>query len=201
VALAERLHAAYVHPRRIGVLGERVAPLLPPNARVIDIGAGDGRVARATADLRSDVEVQGVDVLVRPDAAILVAPFDGVSIPYPDGSFDAALLIDVVHHASDPLGLLREAARVASRCVIVKDHLVAGVLARPTLRFMDAVGNARHGVPLPYHFWPPERWADAFATLGLAVTSWETHLGLYPRPARWVFERSLHFLARLEPRA
>jgi hypothetical protein len=33
----------------------------------------------------------------------------------------------------------------------------------------------------------------------LEVSEMKTSLGLYPRPARWVFERGLHFIARLTP--
>jgi hypothetical protein len=86
---------------------------------------------------------------------------------------------------------------VARRAVVLKDHTADGVLAGPTLRFMDRVGNARHGVSLPYTYWPRRRWLEAFDELGLAVEGWDKDLGLYPAPASWVFGRSLHFVARL----
>jgi hypothetical protein len=97
--------------------------------------------------------------------------------------------------------LLREAARVARRAVVIKDHTLDGLLAGPTLRFMDHVGNARHGVALPYNYWPRRRWVEAFRELALEVEVWREDLRLYPRPADWVFGRSLHFVAKLRPRA
>ena len=69
------------------------------------------------------------------------------------------------------------------------------------LRFMDWVGNARHGVVLPYNYWPARRWTETFASLGLVPVSMKTRLRLYPWPATWVFERKLHFLAKLEKKS
>jgi hypothetical protein len=105
--------------------------------------------------------------------------------------------VDVLHHTDDPMVLLREAVRVTRRTVVIKDHDRSGLLAAPTLRLMDRVGNARFGVHLPYTYWPRRRWLEAFDVLDLRVTVWETRLGLYPWPAVLVFGRSLHFLARL----
>lgn len=192
-----QLHGSFVHPRRVRVLASMLAPLLPPG-RILDVGCGDGLLTRALADARPDATVEGVDVLVRPGALVPVRAFDGVTLPFSDGEFAATVCVDVVHHADDPLALLREAARVSRVGVIVKDHTLDGWLAGPTLRFMDRVGNARHGVYLPYHYWPSARWRSACAELGLTATFWTGRVPIYPWWAAWVFGRSLHFVARLE---
>ena len=74
---------------------------------------------------------------------------------------------------------------------------MTGLLAYQTLRFMDGVGNKHHGVALPYNYWTPEQWQAAVRELGVSVTTWRKDLGLYPAPASWFFERSLHFVALL----
>jgi len=66
-----------------------------------------------------------------------VETFDGKSIPYGDGSFDVVMFVDVIHHADQPMTLLREAARVARQAILIKDHLVEGTLAYLTLQLMD----------------------------------------------------------------
>jgi SAM-dependent methyltransferase len=199
--LLDRLHGTWIHRRRVRRLAQLLAPLLPEHASVLDVGCGDGAVARSILELRPDLNVEGIDVLLRPDAAIPVSAFDGCTVPFPDGSFDAVLLADVLHHTEDPARLLGEAARVARRAVVVKDHRLEGILAGPTLRFMDRAGNERHGVALPYTYWPEERWRLCFAALGLSVAAWTTTLRLYPLPLDWLFGRGLHFVARLEPRS
>jgi hypothetical protein len=106
--------------------------------------------------------------------------------------------VDVLHHTDDPETLVTEAARVAKDCVIIKDHTRNGMLAGPTLRIMDWVGNAKHGVRLPYNYWPRQRWHDMLARRGLRIESWVQKIGLYPWWASWVFERELHFIAKLK---
>jgi SAM-dependent methyltransferase len=166
---------------------------------VLDVGSGDGKVGVELLRRRPDLTLHGVDVLVRPDAALLTEQFDGRSLPYEDNAFDAVLLIDVVHHADDPEHLLSETRRVASAAVVVKDHLREGALAQATLAFMDRVGNERHGVAVKDAYWSRPQWELALASVGLQVASWNERLGLYPWPASMLFERTFHFVARLEP--
>lgn len=192
-----RLHGAYVHTRRVRVLSQHLARFFPRNASVLDVGCGDGQLAARLIALRPDLTIHGLDVLARPRSAIPVRLFDGAEIPYERASVDVVLMVDVLHHTDDPTVLLREAARVARSAVLVKDHLREGLGARVTLRAMDWVGNARHGVRLPYNYWSRAQWASAFDKLGLVVERWESALGLYPKPAGWLFDRSLHFVGLL----
>jgi len=193
----ERIHSGYVAGRRARVLTDRLARVIPRGASVLEIGAGDGMLLAELARRRGDCSFSGVDVLVREITHAAIEGYDGRTLPRGDASVDVALFVDVLHHTEDALDLLREARRVARASIVIKDHTLDGFAAGPTLRFMDRVGNARHGVALPYNYWPKARWEVAFEKLELTVESWESRLGLYPWPASLVFERSLHFLARL----
>lgn len=193
------IHEGYVVDRRTRVLVRWLADQIPPHARVLDVGCGDGRIAMLLLDARPDIRIEGIDVLVRPVTRISVSVFDGLRIPFPDKSFDAVMFVDVLHHTDDPEGLLREARRVAVQAVIVKDHCRDGWLAGPTLRFMDWFGNARHGVALPYNYWSGTHWHDAFDRLGLLTESWNARLELYRWPFSMAFDRKLQFIARLAP--
>jgi SAM-dependent methyltransferase len=194
----ETIHGRYVHDRRSRVLSSHLAKFIPENVLVLDVGSGDGLLGQLISQIRPDVTIQGIDVLVRPRTHIPTEKYDGERIPYGDTSFDGVMFVDVLHHTTDPLILLREAIRVARRTIVIKDHLLDGLFAGQTLRFMDRAGNARHGIRLPYNYWTKETWFDAFDTLGLRVGMWTTKLCLYPRPASWLFDRSLHFVARLD---
>ena len=194
-------HGKIVHDRRVRALAGVIAPLIEPGWTVLDVGCGDGRLAALIRDQVAGIRIEGCDLLVRRDAAIPVRPFDGRRIPQADRSVDAVMMIDVLHHTDDPMVLLREAARVARKAIILKDHRLSRPLAGPTLRFMDWVGNRPHGVALPYNYWPEARWREAWAALGLEVDHYPTRIGLDPLAARWLFEPGLHFVARLRPSA
>jgi SAM-dependent methyltransferase len=194
----ERLHRRHHGRRRLRVLGEHLVDLLPRDASVLDVGCGDGLLTRFVADRRRDLDVRGTDVLVREGSHVPVEPFDGRTLPWSSDSFDVVVFVDVLHHAEDPFGLLRDAARVARRAIVIKDHTLEGPLAGATLRFMDRVSNRRHGVHLPYEYWTRARWNEALRQLALTVEIWRDQLGLYPWPVRFLFERQLHFAARLQ---
>ena len=198
MSLIDNIHGEYIYTRRVDQLTSHLAEIIPSGARVLDIGCGDGLISHRIMQQRPDVQISGLDVLIRPKTHIPVDKFDGQVIPYEDDSFDAVMFVDVLHHTDDPRILLREAARVARQAVVIKDHTRDGLLADSTLRLMDYVGNARHGVVLPYNYWSRQEWLEALEQLGLTISEWKKDLHLYTRPASWFFDRSLHFVARLD---
>jgi SAM-dependent methyltransferase len=193
----EWLHDAYVKRRRVHALAKSIVPSLPQNATVLDVGCGDGALAEEILRQRADVRIEGLEVSPRGNQPIPVRLFDGTSLPLPDASHDIVLFADVLHHTHHAENLLREACRVARSAVVIKDHTADGVLAFPTLRFMDRVGNVRFGVPLPHLYLTWAEWQRLFDRLGVDVMAVNRRIGLYPWPLSLVFERSLHFVARL----
>jgi SAM-dependent methyltransferase len=196
-SIIEAVHGSFVHSRRVETLAAHVSDLLPKGLSVLDVGCGDGLLAAHVTKRRPDLRISGIDVLVRDGTHVPVKAFDGTTIPFPSRSIDAVLFVDVLHHTVDPLILLREAVRVSRGMVVLKDHTRDGFLAGPTLRVMDWVGNAPHGVALPYNYLSSFEWRQAFDAVGLRPVTWRSELELYPVPASWIFERSLHFIASL----
>ena len=191
------LHESLVFSRRVRVLGEALAEVLPSSASVLDVGAGDGTIAHLVQGMRPDIRCEGIDVLVRPVTRIPVSQFDGSTIPFESGSFDVVMFVDVLHHTTNQVDLLKEALRVSRRGIVIKDHCRDGLLASETLRIMDWVGNARHGVALPYNYWKRKEWLETFKRLGVTPQIWLDDLALYPFPFSLAFDRKLHFLAFL----
>jgi SAM-dependent methyltransferase len=196
--LIPRLHDNYVHRRRVSVLRDHIAGLLPHNTTVLDVGCGDGLLSRSIMESRPDVAIAGLDVLTRAETHIPVQAFDGEVLPYDDRSFDFVMFVDVLHHTHHAMRLLKEAARVGRKGIVIKDHTCEGSFDRLILRLMDYVGNAHHGVALPYDYWSRDKWSDAFAQLRVKADNWKNDLKLYPRIAGWLFDRSLHFVVRLD---
>jgi len=179
------------------VLAELLAARLPQRASVLDIGCGDGVISSLIASVRPDVSIQGVEFLVRPECKIKCRAFDGLTLPHPDASFDVCLFVDVLHHTEDPAIMLREAARVTRRFVLLKDHVDENMLDDVTLRFMDWVGNRPHGVVLTYNYQSRKQWAEHFLRCGLKEETWTSEVSLYPWPFSLIVGRKLHFVAML----
>jgi len=196
--LLDRLHEGYVHGRRSRRLSEHLSELIPPGCNLLDVGCGEGQLARSLQQKRPDLRIEGVEIQLRKQTWIPVTQFDGKCLPYGDAGFDGVMLIDVLHHTPDPRRLLQEALRVSRRWVILKDHILQGPWAGVRLRFMDYVANARHAVPLPYHYLSAEEWNELRRVLDLQTAVEVKQLGLYPWPFDYVFGAKLHFLALLE---
>ncbi|WP_426417213.1 class I SAM-dependent methyltransferase [Aestuariirhabdus sp. LZHN29] len=194
----ESIHKKLIFGGRVAALVEGLSPLLPENASVLDVGCGDGLLARQLMDKRGDLSLQGIDVLLRKQTHIPVTLYDGDRFPLDDNSVDVVMFVDVLHHTDNPQALLAEANRVARKGVVIKDHLVSGAFAWQLLWLMDWVGNSHQGVALPCNYWEPSRWRQAFDQLDLEAVGWNTRLGLYRWPLNWIFERNLHFVCRLE---
>jgi ubiquinone/menaquinone biosynthesis C-methylase UbiE len=195
--LVGKIHGKVVHERRIVVLAKSLASFLPPGARLLDVGCGDGRLGALIRDAVPSLQVEGVEVLARSGCAIPCRAFDGSHLPFPDGSFDACLFVDVLHHTTDPFALLQDACRVSRKFVLIKDHFAETTLDHWTLRFMDWVSNRPHGVTLPYAYLSASKWKELYGRLGLNVERTQTKVPLYPAPFSAVFGRNLHFISLL----
>lgn len=193
-------HARVVFGRRVRALVAALDEILPRDVgSVVDVGCGDGSIGAALVGKRPGLEYRGFDVMERPGARVAVAVFDGLNLPLPDRSVDAVLLVDVLHHASDPGALLAEARRVAKKHVVVKDHLADHPSSAAILSFMDWVGNRPHGVKMTWNYWSTSQWERAWRDAGLRPIRRESRLRIYAAPLRPVFEWGLHHLTLLEP--
>jgi SAM-dependent methyltransferase len=89
-----------------------------PGRRVLDLGCGDGRSIDLFRAADPAVEWTGVDIESSPEVAERTRSdaefhtFDGVHLPFADGTFDLVWCKQVLEHVRDPAPLLGEAARV-----------------------------------------------------------------------------------------
>lgn len=199
--LAGPMHSALVSGRRCQRLSSALASLIgEKEISGLDIGCGTGAIANQIESLLPGVKFKGADVIVRADALVEVIKYDGMVLPFEDKSFDFSMLVDVLHHTQQPALVLKEAVRVTRNFIVIKDHYCENKVDEAVLSFMDWVGNRAHGVPLPYNYQSRASWEAIFAACSLDREKVVDALNLYPFPFSLVFERGLHFAARLATR-
>jgi ubiquinone/menaquinone biosynthesis C-methylase UbiE len=183
--------------------GERVtrsvAAHIGQAASLLDVGCGDGANTLQLAERIGAKRVVGVDVLVRDKTNIEVHPYDGVHLPFGDREFEYVVLLDVLHHCTEPIRVLREAVRVSQRGVVVKDHMAFGPLSRRVLLFMDVFGNAPFGVPSPGTYFDIAQWVKMTDDAGARIAAIDWPLRLHDMPWRIVGWPSLQMTAKLVP--
>lgn len=195
--MLDSIHENFTYDRRVDVLSKQISSLIAPNASILDVGCGDGQISELISAGVQGSSIEGIDVMERSISSIKVSKYDGFNFPFEDNSFDNCVFVDVLHHADDAPRVLAEAGRVARDSIIIKDHLTDGFLNEPVLKFMDYVGNKRHGVALPYHYYSEPEWKSIFDSLNWKVDSWNTDLSIYPWWCSWAFDRKLHFIAKI----
>lgn len=167
------------------------------SATVLDLGCGDGRIAQALIQIKSHLRFLGLEIQAREHCAIDYKLFDGKFIPFNDNSFDYVLLVDVLHHTNDYAALLKEAARVAKKAVIIKDHYAHNRIDFLLLAIADWVGNWSYAVPLPYNYKNYQQWQQLFRDLNLNETQRDNNITLYSFPFSIIFRKRLQFIAKL----
>lgn len=189
-----------------------VLRLIPPAARVLDVGCGMGFTAQWIRD-RLHAEVVGLEPNAQRAAAArsLGLPVHSECLTEELvgrlGQFDVVLFMDVLEHVPDPLALLRTAAKALKPggCVIASIPNVAHWTVRAKL-LLGRFDYQAQGIMDATHL----RWFTAstirrlFDKAGLRVdfraASAGTYLAVYSRPPlRWLGRGPIRFLARRWP--
>lgn len=193
--LYTKLHETFTFNNRVKVLSDDITGLIEENSSVLDVGCGTGEISKIIAD-RKALDLKGIEVLIRKNSAIEIAKYDGEKLPFDDRSFDYVIFIDVLHHSPRPVELVKEAARVASKGIIIKDHNCNNTYQKRVLCFTDWLGNAHTGVNLEFHFLSNKRWNQIFEENNLRVTKYILPK-LYPAFTRIVLWKELDFIVKL----
>jgi SAM-dependent methyltransferase len=130
--------------------------LKPPSSlRWIDIGCGNGAFTELLAERCAPAEIQGIDpsdaqlAFARSRHNAGIAQFqkgDAMALPFPDDSFDAAVMALVIFFVPDPPAGVAEMARVVRRGGLIASYAWdmerGGFPAEPVLAELRAMGLA-----------------------------------------------------------
>lgn len=141
------------------------------NAKVLDLGAGEGYVGQHIANQRK-ASVTLLDVVDFNQTDMPLQIYDGVNIPAEDKAFDAVVLYFVLHHSQGAAQVLHEAKRVGKR-VIVVESTYSSQRGLRLLTFLDKRANRlrskglMRGQEEHLHFKTVGAWIDVFEELGV----------------------------------
>ncbi|HUY74444.1 MAG TPA: class I SAM-dependent methyltransferase [Candidatus Dormibacteraeota bacterium] len=105
--------------------------------KAIDVGCGDGSFSVQYWDSGHPSRLVGIDPVEKAIAVanarkgarpIEFATVNAVRLPYPDRSFDVAILQGVLHHTNRPADTIKEVLRVAPEIVVVEPNGYSPIL-------------------------------------------------------------------------
>lgn len=192
------LHRKLIHQPRVSQVAEAMISHIGQAKSLLDVGAGTGEMAEIVGKEIGAQRIEGVDVKIRDGAKIPIQSYNGERLPFADKEFEVVLISDVLHHCTEPRVVLAECLRVASRCVVVKDHLAFGRWSRLVLTAMDKVGNAEANVPVIGRYFSFEQWAEVVAAVGAKMTKFSWPLDVHALPFRLVTKSEYQFVATIE---
>jgi SAM-dependent methyltransferase len=151
--------------------------LLPPPGRLtLDIGCGEGRVAR---DLKAlghnvvalDASPRLVDYAKAADPAMKVLVADAAHLPFGEGAADLAVAFMSLHDVDDMAAAVREIARVLD---------AGGVLCAAIVHPINSAGQFEGPAPdarfvIEGSYMEPHRYRDAIERSGLPMTFSSMH--------------------------
>ena len=169
--------------------------------RVLDVGGGTGLLAESIYQLFPVDSVTSVDVENRflPNLNVTTAVFDGQTLPFPDNSFDCAVLNNVLHHVprQHRVKLVSECKRVAGP-VYVKDHLSTGAIDRIALHFFDVIGNVPFSGMVKAEYLDSAEWRELATLTGYEMSTFRS--GKYRGGIEALLgPNRLDFISRFEP--
>lgn len=196
-----RWHDASIYGSRIDRIFAAIVDLAPAGATsMLDIGCGDGNLAKLVAGRLGIADLFGVDVLVRPNRVIDVREYDGRHVPFESDRFDLVTINDVLHHAEDPQAVVSEALRVLrpGGALVIKDHFRLGPISNAVLWAMDVVGNYSPGVLVRGKYLSPTEWVDVVSRAGGTVDKLLWPFKVHDLPWRAVTKSEYQFVMRVK---
>lgn len=148
----------------------QVHPMMNGRHKVLDIGCGNGALTLLLKQRGHEITPSDrVNKSVFPEVVPVLC--DGENLPFEDKSFDAALMITMLHHTKSPEKILKEAARVASR-LIVMEEVYSNWFQKQLTFFIDSAVNGEF-IGHPHTNKTDIEWRDHFEKQGYSLIAAE----------------------------
>ncbi len=142
--------------KRIRVDQQLIADLVPPGARVLDVGCGDGALLYHLSHFKG-ADARGIEInrdrvaaCLNQGLSVIQGDAEAELKDYPTGSFDCVVLSQTIQAVADPKGTLETLLRIGNHAVV---SITNGGYWRNRVQF------ALQGT-VPFRENPGERWYD-----------------------------------------
>lgn len=165
----------------------RIECYLNKDDNIVDVGSGTCNICEILSKKGYNVAPLDVQNLsfVNDIKPIL---YDGARIPFGDSSFDASLIITVLHHTPYPEKIIEEAKRVSKRIIIIEDIYTSEAHKHLTY-FLDSLFNlefAGHA----HSNKTDSQWKTVFKEMGLKLIDAKyNHSSLILKHATYCLEK------------
>lgn len=154
---------------RARTLFAHLGPLLPKNGTLLDFGCGIGYFGYQVGK-QTDCRLTYLDVKSYPfmNPEIRLQCYDGVTIPFPDDSFDYSMAVFTLHHTRNAKDCLKELVRVTRKQLIVSEDFIASPSHKYTEAVKDWVANCFMG-SITMQYKQDAEWESLYSELGLTM--------------------------------
>ncbi|AUX09600.1 demethylmenaquinone methyltransferase/2-methoxy-6-polyprenyl-1,4-benzoquinol methylase [Halalkaliarchaeum desulfuricum] len=170
---ASYVYDAVMPPANVEDLSAGLALADRPIDRVLDVGGGTGRaIAPIRGPERVVADASGGMLRRITDLDIQAVRSDARRLPFRDAAFDAAVLVDALHHVPDRPAVLREVRRVLAPggAFVIRDFDPSHPLGRLLVA-------AEHAVGMHSRFYTPEEIAGELSAAGFDPSVLATGFG------------------------
>jgi SAM-dependent methyltransferase len=160
-------------------IASKVNELLSTEQTLLDFGCGNLFTANELAYLKPGLRITGLDVIEDINLSsvsknVSFRKYDGLSIPFADNMFEAALAASSMHHTHSPEFFLHELVRVVQPggSIILVEEMYLNLFDRIIISGQDWILNKlKKDVPVPLNFRSLRHYLSLFKREGLSIVS------------------------------
>lgn len=165
----------------------RLSFFLHPEDKILEIGSGLGTVTHHFKQQGLQITPLDLqDLTVIPNIKPII--YDGKKLPFADDTFDRVLILTVLHHTTNPVSVILEAARVGRQIIIIED-IYRNWLQKYLTFFVDSLVNFEF-IGHPHSNQTDDQWKHIFQDLNLTISYSTSHQFLiFFRQSVYVLEK------------